>query len=463
MNKLLRTCTNFLTGRLRSFAKDRRGNFGVMLAISAVPLVGLSGLALDYGAALTTKARMDSAADAAALSAVKETVSVLQQQQASGGSTNFAAARSAGQAKGNSFFQPTGGTKASQNTTVTQSTTAITATVTYSIDVPTTFGGMFGVMTIPVAGKRVASQNFQTINEYTQIIFLLDISGSMAIGSSDADSQKISNATNGCRFACHDSGVKFPTGCDECLAGVDYYSLIRRNPSIELKLDAAKTAISNLMTYVDAANVTNGYKVSVGINTYATFFNPLLPPTTSASTLKSALAKIDIEDATAVYNYDATHNGFYGGHQGFTYTSQAMTKTLSGLTNVGDGSTSSARKTYVVLVTDGVEDIYNMSAVGERQTGQMFDPDTCNALKANRNIKVITVAAFYPWLTDSPHFSEWIAPIYNSIGPKMQDCASDPNTFYIPASDGNAIKSAASTIFKAIQQSSTGGGPVLTQ
>lgn len=456
MKTLLRTCAEIIACRIARFTRDTRGNFGMILGLSAVPLIGLSGLALDYGGALTAKSRLDSAADAAALAAVIETTNVMK-AQAAAGTSNWSAAQSAGKTRGLAVFRPTAGKSidtSSWSVDLTNSSGAVTATVSYSTTVPTSFGKIFQVSEIPVSGTRVASRLLQGNNQYTQVIFLVDISGSMAIGGTDADNSALSDAT-GCRFACHDSQVKFDTGCGSCLQNIDYYTYIRNQyPSIMLKLDYVKAAVQDFTSAAASAGVTSNGYLTVGIHTFATFWKEARSPTSSLSAVQSALNGIDIEDATAVYNAD-TNRKIYGGHQGFTYTSQAMKNTLAKLGNIGDGSSANARKTYVVLVTDGVEDIYDTSAQGERLTGQMFDPKVCQQLK-DANVTLITIATPYPVLDNSPHYDEWVAPIADSIVPKMKDCSSSSTKYFYQASDGPAIQATAKKIFASIQQTSYG-------
>ena len=54
-------------GKLRSFAKDARGNVALLFAFSLIPLLIGVGVAVDYGRALIVRERMNDAADAAAL------------------------------------------------------------------------------------------------------------------------------------------------------------------------------------------------------------------------------------------------------------------------------------------------------------------------------------------------------------------------------------------------------------
>jgi Flp pilus assembly protein TadG len=55
------------TRTLRRFARDQRGNFALLTALMAVPLFGLSGLALDYSRAVNARTHLQTRADAMAL------------------------------------------------------------------------------------------------------------------------------------------------------------------------------------------------------------------------------------------------------------------------------------------------------------------------------------------------------------------------------------------------------------
>ena len=56
--------------RIRTFARADRANVSIIFAFSLIPMIGLVGLGIDYGVALSAKAKFDNAADAAAIAAV---------------------------------------------------------------------------------------------------------------------------------------------------------------------------------------------------------------------------------------------------------------------------------------------------------------------------------------------------------------------------------------------------------
>ncbi len=55
---------------LRQFVRDERGQFAIIGALLMVPVIAISGLALDYARLHSAQSRLQSAADAAALAAI---------------------------------------------------------------------------------------------------------------------------------------------------------------------------------------------------------------------------------------------------------------------------------------------------------------------------------------------------------------------------------------------------------
>lgn len=69
MSRILKTVRR-LRDRAASLRKAKAGNVTIVFAFSLVPMIGLIGYGVDYGVAITDKAKLDAAADAAAIAAV---------------------------------------------------------------------------------------------------------------------------------------------------------------------------------------------------------------------------------------------------------------------------------------------------------------------------------------------------------------------------------------------------------
>ena len=74
---------------LYRFAACREGNVAIMFALSLVPIVFLTGLAMDYSTAEQKKAQLDAAADAAAIAAVTPAMMAKTDSQATTAAQNI--------------------------------------------------------------------------------------------------------------------------------------------------------------------------------------------------------------------------------------------------------------------------------------------------------------------------------------------------------------------------------------
>src|ERR1700736_2434029 len=57
---------------MNRFRKDQRGNLAVIFAVATVPLIAAIGCAIDYSEATRIKAKLQSAADAAAVASISQ-------------------------------------------------------------------------------------------------------------------------------------------------------------------------------------------------------------------------------------------------------------------------------------------------------------------------------------------------------------------------------------------------------
>ena len=59
---------------MRRLIGDRQGNVAIIFALSLIPIVFLTGMAMDFSSATSKRIRLNAAADAAALAAVTPTM-----------------------------------------------------------------------------------------------------------------------------------------------------------------------------------------------------------------------------------------------------------------------------------------------------------------------------------------------------------------------------------------------------
>jgi Flp pilus assembly protein TadG len=157
----------------------RRGAASVIFAITIIPILGLCGLAVDYGQWARIDSNLTMAANAAALNAVKVAANAEVNNDPN-------AAREGDQAGAQWFAAQAGPNQGYLSSgfpnVATQAGATVTSKVTFSGRINSIFGRLFGVAGYPVSGEVAASLQ---IASYLHVEILLDNSPSMAIGASD--------------------------------------------------------------------------------------------------------------------------------------------------------------------------------------------------------------------------------------------------------------------------------------
>jgi Flp pilus assembly protein TadG len=148
----------------RRFAGAKDGNTVVVFALAFIPLMGLTGAAVDYSRAYQLQTSMQAAADTTAL--------MIAQNAASQTATTV-------QTNANNYYKALFSNPAAANLQVTGtysntsgSTVLITATATYK----TSFMGILGFSSLPLAANSTASFG----NTRLRVALVLDNTGSMA-------------------------------------------------------------------------------------------------------------------------------------------------------------------------------------------------------------------------------------------------------------------------------------------
>jgi Flp pilus assembly protein TadG len=147
-----------------SFARAENGNTVITFALAFIPLVGLTGAAVDYSRANQLQTSMQAAADTAALMVAQNAA---------------AQTATAVQTTANSYYRALFSNPAATSLAVTGtysstggSTVVINATATYR----TTFMGILGFASLPLAANSTASFG----NSRLRVALVLDNTGSMA-------------------------------------------------------------------------------------------------------------------------------------------------------------------------------------------------------------------------------------------------------------------------------------------
>jgi Flp pilus assembly protein TadG len=408
-------------GAARGFGCDIRGNFTILLAMSAPALILLIGMGIDYWVGLSDKTRVDTAADAAALAAVNAAKAYYAANAGSQSGTALeAAAESAGMVQGAKAFAADVGSTAlvspvTPKIQISFANLSFTATLTWSGKVATHFGPIAGFSSIGIAGAAAATA---TLPKYLDFYVVVDTSGSMGIPTNASD-QQLLIATNpdnpleeangyagGCQFACHFQGYQ---GFAYTQFRIGIYPFI---------VDAIQAA-------------------------------PLSADFTQANSVAGNLAN---------YLDQGTSNGGMG--SGGTHFENLSGDMRPYMQSAGTGMSSSSTSPFIILVTDGVDNsqVYAPST-GAWTGSQPQTPSTafCAAAKsANYTVAVILIP-YDPIVDPEPIWNNEDGAVNslintNTIAPAMQSCAS--SGYFFTASTSTDINNAMQTIFYQATQAS---------
>jgi len=151
---------------LSRFRRDRRGNVAPIFAIAMLPIVALTGTAIDYSRANAARTEMQAALDATALTMSKEALGLTQEQLNTKATQYFTASFANLDAK-NMTVVPV---------LVTPQAGSFTLTVTASGSVDLRFMGVFGQSSLPISSSAEVKWGIKKL----ELAIVLDNTGSMA-------------------------------------------------------------------------------------------------------------------------------------------------------------------------------------------------------------------------------------------------------------------------------------------
>jgi Flp pilus assembly protein TadG len=199
-----------LFGLMNRFRNDRRANVAVIFAIACVPLISAIGCAVDYSEATRIKAKMQSAADAAAVAAISQNSAgwLASTAQTSNGPVTVAQTDAVNVFNGNVTAQSSLYNSLVVTATVMKTGPSLASTVSFSANVPVTFMKVVGWSQLTVTGNSSATSSLPL---YLDFYVMLDVSGSMGLPSTNAEQTRLtlvnpddfSAYPTGCTFACH--------------------------------------------------------------------------------------------------------------------------------------------------------------------------------------------------------------------------------------------------------------------
>ena len=419
---LLRPCRSvFRLGRIGTWIRDlgsnTRGNTAVLCAILALPMISAVGCVVDYSMATMIRVKLQAAADAATLATVSSNSPIATAAKNMSGSGAVAG----GSTYALNFLNAdltdiSGYTNLSTSATVTKSGNTVTATVSYTANVPTFFMGVVGYRNVALSGSSTASYG---VPNYIDFYLMIDVSGSMSFPSTSAEQTRLmavnpdnySNYPSGCTFACHfaaqgacsQSGQRSsptipavgqsyggniwnpspggycqgfiisrlgttpatspsysPSSVNWTNTPVSNCPTAGTTSCIQLRADAVGYAVNQLLsTAASSEVVTNQYRVGLYpfieyLPTSCSSFPPCFALTTSLTGSATSPGTINYAAANLATVLDTGNNASLG--SGGTHFENAFPTMNTLISSVGTGASPTSTLPYVFVITDGSQD-----------------------------------------------------------------------------------------------------------
>jgi Flp pilus assembly protein TadG len=408
-----------------------------MFAITALPMLYLTGMGIDYTLAAQRQAKLNALADAAALAAITPTMMAQSDTQAQAAAQNIFNAQAT--KMGGINYDPK---KLTVN--VVDNGPQRTVSVTYQATSQNMFPGVLNLQALSLSGK---SQSTTTLPPNMDFYLLLDNSPSMAIAAtSDGINTMVTNtqAQGGCAFACHETAPQLESGGkglqNKNAAGkidntVDNYQLAN-NLGVITRIANLRAATQNLMTTAQQTSQANNTTYRMAIYTFNSSFNTIAALTSNLAQAQSLAGSIDV---LTVYtnNYLTSTNK---NSDTDTNYDNAMSNVNAVMPAPGTGTMGDKPQEVLFFVTDGVED--EMLNGSRRQS--LMDPGWCTTIK-NRGIRIAVIYTTYLPLPTNSWYNTYISPFQDQIGPTLESCAS-PGLFFEVSTDQD-ISAAMTKLF----------------
>jgi Flp pilus assembly protein TadG len=400
---------------LRHFANHDGGSAGLLFALAFIPMTLAVGAALDYGMANKAKAKLDAAADSAALAAVdRQTMTV-----------NAAAAQVVAQ---NVFSSLTSAmpnlTISSASANVTDNGLSRSVVVSYSASSPLHFMSLAGMSALTIKGQSTAVSGMST---YIDFYLLLDNTPSMGVGATPGDVATLVNHTpDQCAFACHD------------LSNTNNYYNLAKTLNVTMRIDVVRQATQQLMdTAIATASQPDQYRMAIytfGSSAATAGLTSVAALTSDLTSAKNAAANIDLMTVSGQNqnnDQDTNYDGIF----------PALNTAIPA---AGAGTKTTPQK-VLFFVSDGVSD----ENLGGKRTIAPINLSLCSTLKS-RGVLIAVLYTTYLPLPTNTFYNQNVKPFVNNIGPTMQSCASPGLYFEVSPTQG--ISAAMTALFqKAVQ------------
>lgn len=450
------------------YLSDRKGNFSIILVVCSACLLISISVAVDFARISSANTKLKDVTDAAMLAGARAIED--------GFENNKRNLEKLGRDTAIKFFTDQKGSEfesAKLDPDYSITGIEITGNGTFHHTLPSVFSGVLG----NDHGISGTSSVVMNLKNYVNITLLVDASGSMGIGASIQDQQRLydlrpKDGGVGCAFACH-----LPKNSIENEWTVD----TAKGVNATLRIDVVREAVRNVITELSQSVEPN--QVRVSIYTFSVHLEEVLPFTTD---LNSAISAADTLDLHKLSGSQSTELGG-------TYIRNAMntlSEDLKTKLSIGTGKSENSRSSYVILFSDGIENsgysthnntffsdghpIFQASpsastkaefvfeptflpdAVGSRKGLQIFNPNACNSLKKSGH-EVYTAQVKYTTNDDMKKYWWNTAKVeyigldntQNMLDTAFQRCASQRSN-YVKAETSAEIYDSLNSVFDDI-------------
>lgn len=425
------------------YIQTTSGQFSLVFALVAMLLLTGVGVAIDFTAQTRAAGRLQDTADAAVLVAVKRTSEEIVKGTPQG------LAKQNGEMAGilyiSDMVASMGLNSSNTDLNIQVSNGTVTGDLIVSAEMKPLIMGALGYTGLPVSVNASATNGEPS--GFSEIHFVVDVSNSMGVGTTQAD-MSILESSIGCAFACHSPHPALGNTLNAARAS-----------GAELRIDTVKNSISDIVNDLNGA----GPNLKFAIHTFSNTLSTHLAPTSDIVSVQESINNIDIF-----------------GHFGEGGTN--IRTSLGNLSNVigvsGLGQSSFSPKKHVVLITDGVvtntryapdpiyreadptfvafPPIYNGTGSSEWSL-QGFDGSYCQTAVSETGAEFYTILVEYLVPNGAAAASDlrfWEIEQYlkGDIESNVGNCTSSPDNLFV-ARYGNEIEVAFSKLFPDLRNS----------
>ena len=247
-----------------------------------------------------------------------------------------------------------------------------------------------------------------------------------------------------CAFACH-FDTSNPAG-----AGNDYYGIARgtigTTTPVTLRFDVVKAAVNTLISTMQTNDLAIK-NLKAGVFTFDDNLTQIYPASGEAGDDWPTITAAIGGPPTVAHGADTGIQPYAGNNGGDTNFPTTMAVLASQLTVSGDGTTAATPRKVLFLVTDGVQDYYDVH--GNRQQSAI-DPSYCQTFKDMGFAIYVVYTPYYPLMNG--YYLNNMTDIVEGSGAgtttaNLQACASAAGN-YIAATDQTSLTAALQTFFR---------------